>query len=104
MARLNQNPTFEKIGKTVRGSKVQSVTFMSVMWALFAQDICFGWIMDKDVDSIFSIVTVIVFIILALEMTCHMFLTVKYFGSYFMFIDLVGTALLIPEIFIYNCE
>ncbi|GMH99670.1 hypothetical protein TrVE_jg337 [Triparma verrucosa] len=102
VARLNQNPTLEKIGKTVRGSKVQSVTFMSVMWALFAQDICFGWIMDKDVDSIFSIVTVIVFIILALEMTCHMFLTVKYFGSYFMFIDLVGTALLIPEIFIYN--
>ena len=72
------------------------------MWALFAQDLCFGWMMEKEADPIFSVITVFVFIILALEMIVHMFLTVHYFGSYFMFIDLVGTFLLIPEIFIYN--
>ncbi len=101
VTRLNKIPALKRLGDTVRGSKVQSVTFMAVIWALFAQDVCFGWIMDKDIDTVFVWITVFVFVVLSLEMTCHAFLTVNYFGSYFMIIDLVGTALLVPEIFIY---
>jgi hypothetical protein len=74
------------------------------MWALFAQDICFGWIMDKSLDPAFAAMTIIVFTILALEMLVHIFLTKSYFGSYFMVIDLVGTFLLIPEVFIYQAS
>ena len=102
VGRLNQNQWLNKLGKIVRGPRVQSVTFVSVMWALFAQDICFGWVMEKEADPAFVVVTVVVFVILAVEMLVHMFLTVHYFGSYFMFIDLIGTLLLIPEIFIYQ--
>ena len=72
------------------------------MWALFAQDICFGWVTDKAIDSGFAAVTILVFVILACEMIVHTFLTKNYFGSYFMVIDLVGTFLLIPEIFVYQ--
>lgn len=102
VGRLNDVPALKSLGLAVRGPKIQFVTFLCVLWALFAQDVCFGFISDKSVDPTFSAITIVVFAILALEFTCHLFLTPSYFMSYFMLIDLVGTALLVPEIFLYR--
>ena len=88
------------IGKLVRQPVVQGITFVAVMWALFAQDVCFGWV-HKEYDIVFFYVTIIVFIILFSEMFVHIFLTRDYFASYFFMIDLIGTLILIPEIIIY---
>jgi len=96
----NSVPFLHNLGKQVRQPYVQGLTFMSVMWALFAQDICFGWV-DKEYDVVFYWLTVLVFAILFSEMIIHIFLTRDYFASYLFMIDLIGTIILIPEIVIY---
>ena len=40
----NSFPLLHKLGELCRGSKIQFLTFVCVMWALFAQDVCFGWV------------------------------------------------------------
>ena len=99
---LNKVPFFRKVGAEIRGPRIQSISFCCVLWALFAQDIAFGWIKEKEVDSHFANVHLVVFAFLAIESFCHMLLTPSYAGSYFMVIDVVGTALLLPEVFIFQ--